>query len=121
MLIVQQLPFKHQDDLGAGLVHLVQPHHVRVGLGRLQHGDLVQDVGAAVLTLPSLAQELGGVLVPCGLFHTLLHHCKLSSGRRAKEMISRLIFFSNGLFDVALNFRKCINDQYLLRVLIKSG
>lgn len=76
------LPFQHEDDFGVGFVDLVQRHHVGVGLGRLQHGDLVQDVHAAVLALPSLSQELGSELLPRCLLNALLHHRKLSPGKQ---------------------------------------
>ena len=78
------LPLEDEDDFSAGFVDLVQRHHIRVGLGRLQHGDLVQDVHAAVLTLPSLSQELGSVLLPRCLLDALLHHRKLSPGEQQR-------------------------------------
>lgn len=75
-------PLQDEDDLAAGLVDFMQRHHVGVGLGHLQHGDLIQDVHAAVLALPPLSQTFGGVLLPRGLFYALLHHGKLSPGSR---------------------------------------
>jgi len=83
-------PLQDEDDLGVGLVDLVQRHHVRVGHGRLQHGDLVQDVHAAVLALPPLSEELGGALLPRRLLDALLHHRKLSPGEgRERERVSQ--------------------------------
>lgn len=84
-LCVCVLPLQDEDDLAAGLVDLVQRHHEGVGLGHLQHGDLVQDVHTAVLALPPLSQTLGGVLLPRDLLHALLHHGKLSPGSRQRE------------------------------------
>lgn len=79
------LPLQNEDDFGVGFVDLMQSHHIRVCLGRLKHGDLIQDVHAAVLALPSLSQELGSILLPCCFFNALLHHRKLSPGKQRRE------------------------------------
>lgn len=92
------LPLKNKDDLGVGLVDLVQRHYVGVGLGGLQDGNLVYDVHTAVLALPTLPQELGSVLFPCCFLNALLHHRKLSPGNRRRErprLVRRLNKFNH--------------------------
>lgn len=63
----------------------MQRHHIWVCLGRLQNRNLIQDVHAAVLALPSLSQELGGVLLPRCLLNALLYNRKLSPGKQRAE------------------------------------
>lgn len=46
------LPLQNEDNIVVRLVDLVQRHNVRVRLGRLEHGDLVQDILSAVLAFP---------------------------------------------------------------------
>lgn len=79
------LPLQNEDDFAVGLIDLVQRHHVGVGLGQLQHGDLVQNVHAAVLALPSFSQTFGSILLSRRLLDALLYHGKLSPGRHTKK------------------------------------
>lgn len=74
------LPLQNKDDFSTGFVDLMQLHHIRVCLGQLQHGDLIQDVHTTVRTLPSFSQELGSILLSRCLLNTLLYHCKLTPG-----------------------------------------
>lgn len=76
------LPLQNEDDFGGGFVDLVQGHHIGVCLGQLQHGDLVENVHAAVFAFPSLSQELGSVLLARCLLNALFNHRKLSPGKQ---------------------------------------
>lgn len=48
------------------------------GPGQLEHGDLVQDLCAAILASPPLLEELGGELLAGGLGYALSDHRKLA-------------------------------------------
>lgn len=81
----QDSQLQDQNHLGGHLVDLVKVDHPGAAGGQLQHGDLVDDLGAAVLALPPLPHELGGVLVARALLHTLTDHGELAPARRRER------------------------------------
>lgn len=89
-----QLPFdqsathsqlEDEHHLGGHLVDLVQVDHPLAGRGELQNGHLVDDLQPAVLALPPLPHELGGVLPARALLHTLPDHRKLAPEEKHRQ------------------------------------
>lgn len=83
--------FQNEDHLTGHLVDFVEIDNTWTGRCQLQYGDLMNDLGPAVLTLPPLPHVLCCELFTRAFLHTLPHHSKLASERERKRMfVSRL-------------------------------